>query len=91
MSGPDPTFGFVASTCPFCGAPAEGTRCPACQRDPTARRLVCGKCSKMTPALEKVCCHCGAAQKSGMLTKVVIIVVLFVIAIVASLAAYLAR
>jgi hypothetical protein len=77
--------------CPFCGAAAFQGCCPACGRDPTARRRACGRCAKMTPFAEPACCHCGAPQSSGLAGRIVLIVLLFAVALGASVALALAR
>ena len=91
MSGPGAALPPTAIACPFCGAPAEGARCPACGRDPTARRAVCAMCGQMTPVGEKKCCHCTVPQGGETLKKVVIIVALFIAALVRSILVHSVR
>jgi RNA polymerase subunit RPABC4/transcription elongation factor Spt4 len=72
--------------CPFCGGSATATRCGACNRDPSAPRVVCAHCKKMTPTAEPGCCHCGELRKSELRWKVPLIIALFVIAFAISIA-----
>jgi len=77
--------------CPFCGVEAPDARCPGCGRDPTAPRVVCPSCRGQTPAAEPVCCHCRRPRRRELRWKIPLIIALFVLAVVVSVAARLIR
>ncbi len=72
--------------CPYCGSPAPGQTCPACNRDTTAPRRVCSKCGRITLMTEPNCVGCKTFYRSDMVWKVPIIVLMFVIAIILTIA-----
>ncbi len=71
--------------CPFCGAPVGGLLCQSCGQDPTAARKLCPRCGQTTPSAVKQCMRCRATLGSGMPTKVIIIVAMFVAAFILSI------
>ena len=77
--------------CPFCGTSVEAGACRYCKRDPTAARRVCGQCTKMTPVAEAPCCHCGARAGSELAWKVPVIIAMFALAVVVSVALAMVR
>lgn len=80
-----------ARPCPFCGTTARGELCGACNRDITAARRVCTKCQKMTPVSERVCYHCGSKEGSELAWKVPVIIIMFIVAFLLSIAIALIR
>jgi predicted amidophosphoribosyltransferase len=82
-----------APPCPYCGAPlASGTWvCARCGRDANAPRRPCPKCGRVTPSAEPACMSCGAVFKSDMRWKVPLIVAIFLLSIVLSVAVALVR
>ena len=81
----------LGRTCPFCGAMAAATVCAACGRDTTAPRRLCPTCGKMTPSTEPKCWNCGTKLPSDLSWKIPLIVLLFVLALVASILISLIR
>lgn len=73
--------------CPFCGnQQATADHCSACNRNPSLPRRVCSACNRVSPSSEAACMHCKRAFGSEMSWKVPLIVLLFVAAIVISVA-----
>ncbi|MBK7829951.1 hypothetical protein [Nannocystis sp.] len=73
--------------CPFCGdLTGEAGRCGGCGRNKQAPRRSCTNCGKFTPSAEANCCHCRQAFTSELAWKVPVIIVLFIAAIVLSVA-----
>lgn len=66
--------------CPFCDESASATLCSSCGRDPTAPRVVCPCCNKMSPSEEPDCCRCGERRKNELRWKVPLVIALFVLA-----------
>jgi RNA polymerase subunit RPABC4/transcription elongation factor Spt4 len=72
--------------CPFCGAVGQGAVCCSCGRDTAAARRPCKKCGRMVPTAEQSCWNCGAAFRSDLWWKIPVIVLLFLAAIIISIA-----
>jgi RNA polymerase subunit RPABC4/transcription elongation factor Spt4 len=71
--------------CPFCKAPVSGPLCQQCGQDPGAARKICKRCKGVTPSALKQCILCGAAQRSEMPGKIIIIVLMFLAAFIVSI------
>ena len=65
--------------------------CGRCGRNPSAPRRPCPKCGRVTPTAERNCWNCGAAFKSDMRWKVPLIVALFLLSFVLSVAVVLVK
>ena len=79
--------------CPYCREPLYSGHscCGRCGRDPSAPRRPCPKCGRVTPTAERACWNCGAAFKSDMRWKVPLIVALFLLSFVLSVAVALVK
>ena len=79
--------------CPYCRAPLHSGPyvCGRCGRDPSAPRRPCPNCGRVTPTAERNCWNCGAAFKSDMRWKVPLIVALFLLSFVLSIAVALVK
>ena len=86
-AGPEPR------PCPYCSAPLYSGHnfCGRCGRDPSAPRRPCPRCRRVTPTAERACWNCGAAFKSDMRWKVPLIVALFLLSFVLSVAVALVK
>ena len=89
MKGPGPE----PPPCPYCRAPLSSVSyiCGRCGRDPSAPRRPCPKCGRVTPTAERACWNCGAVFKSDMRWKVPLIVALFLLSFVLSVALALVK
>lgn len=72
--------------CPYCGVPAPGQMCANCRRDTTARRRICPKCGRITPSAEPACMSCGKRYTSDLAWKIPVIVLLFIVVVIISIA-----
>jgi predicted nucleic acid-binding Zn ribbon protein len=80
--------------CPYCGAhlaAAGNWLCARCGRDANAPRRPCQKCGRVTPTAEPACMGCGEVFKSDMRWKVPLIVALFLLSFVLSVALALVK
>lgn len=76
--------------CPYCGVQTSGQICANCRRDTTARRRICSKCGRMTPSAEPACMSCGKRYTSDLAWKIPVIIVMFIVVLIISIA-YLAN
>jgi hypothetical protein len=76
--------------CPYCGVAAPGQVCANCRRDTTARRRICSKCGRITPSAEPACMSCGKHYTSDLAWKIPVIIVMFIVVVIISIA-YLAN
>jgi predicted amidophosphoribosyltransferase len=79
--------------CPYCREPLYSGPyiCGRCGRDPSAPRRPCRMCGRVTPTSERACLSCGAVFKSDMRWKVPLIVALFLLSFVLSIAVALIK
>ncbi|MDT7779136.1 MAG: Double zinc ribbon [Acidobacteriota bacterium] len=94
MSRPlETTMKSGAPPCPYCSAPlTPGTwLCARCGRDANAPRRPCQRCGRVTPTSERICWNCGEVFKSDMRWKVPLIVALFLLSFILSIAVALVK
>jgi hypothetical protein len=74
--------------CPFCDSEmvVAGTSCPVCSRNPRSPRRPCPKGCGWTPSNEVKCCRCGTGFKSDLRWKIPLIVGIFLLALILSVA-----
>ncbi|HLX00429.1 MAG TPA: hypothetical protein VKR82_17455 [Candidatus Acidoferrales bacterium] len=72
--------------CPYCGVAAPGQICANCRRDTTARRRICSKCGRFTPSAEPACMSCGKRYTSDLAWKIPVIIVMFIVVLIISIA-----